>query len=55
MLLLSTMMSEEIFQDETNITLRGRHLDPISALKKVKEIFKRSGAIPPSDLALCFV
>jgi len=46
------MMNEEIFQNETIIALRGRHLDPISALKQAKDIFKCSGAIPPSDLAL---
>ena len=51
-LLLSTMIDEEIFQDETILALQGRYLDPISALKQPKGIVKYSGAIPPSDLAL---
>jgi len=46
------MMDEEIFQDETILALQGRPLDPITALKQAKDIFKCSGAIPPSDLAL---
>ena len=51
-LLLSTMMNKEIFQNETILALRGGHLDPISALKQAKYVFKCSGVIPPSDLAL---
>ena len=39
-LLLSTVMNEEIFQNETIIALRGRHLDLISALRQAKDIFK---------------
>jgi len=34
------------------LALQGRHLDPITALKQVKDIFKYSGVLPPSDLAL---
>jgi len=45
-------MDEEIFQDETILALRGRHLDPISALKQAKDILKCSGAVLPLDLAL---
>jgi len=45
-------MDEEIFQDETILALQGRHLDPITALKQAKDIFKCSGAIPPLVLAL---
>jgi len=51
MLRLATM-DEEIFQDETILALRGRHLDPITALKQAKEIFQYSGAILPSELAV---
>ena len=46
------MIDEEIFQGETILALQGRYLDPISALKQAKDIFKYSGAISPSDLAL---
>jgi len=46
------MIDEEFFQDETILALQGRYLDSISALKQAKNIFKHSGAIPPSDLTL---
>jgi len=46
------MVDKEIFQGETILALQGGHLDPISALKQAKEIFKCSGAILPLDLAL---
>ena len=46
------MIDEEIFQGETILAVQGRYLDPISALKQAKDIFKYSGAIPPSGLAL---
>ena len=34
------MIDEEIFQGETILALQGRYLDPISALKQAKDIFK---------------
>jgi len=46
------MIDEEMFQDETILALQGRYLDPISALKQAKDVFKYSGTIPLSDLAL---
>jgi len=46
------MMNEEILQDETILALQGHHLDPITALRQAKDIFKHSGAIPLSNLAL---
>ena len=49
------MIDEKIFQGETILALQGRYLDPISALKQAKDIFKYSGAIPPSDLALLYL
>jgi len=51
-LLLSTTMNKEIFQDETILALQGRQLDPITALRQAKDIFKYRGAMPPSNLAL---
>jgi len=52
MSLLSTTMNEEIFKNETIIAFQCRYLDPISALKQAKDIFKYSGAVPLPDLAL---
>jgi len=45
-------MNEEIFKNETIIAFQCRYLDPISALKQAKDIFKYSGAVPLPDLAL---
>jgi len=46
------MIDEEIFQDEMILALQTRYLDPISALKQAKDIFKYSGTITPPDLSL---
>jgi len=51
MQLSSALDIDKVLQNETILTLQGRRLDPISALRQTDDIFNCSGALLPPDNA----